>query len=66
MVDQKSGGNSLLYLPLDKLIQSTGPATETLPELQPSAQALLQPGNTIPVETRMRDGSLGRDREARP
>ena len=24
LVDQKTGGNSLLYLPLDKLIQQTG------------------------------------------
>ena len=29
LIDQKAGGNSLLYLPLDKLIQQTGPSGPT-------------------------------------
>jgi membrane protease subunit HflK len=57
MVDQK-GGNSMLYLPLDKLIESTRvPA----PVMGAVADAAAQTGDTAqsaPV--------LGRDREARP
>jgi membrane protease subunit HflK len=29
LIDQKAGSNSLLYLPLDKLIQQTGPSGPT-------------------------------------
>ncbi|MDE2117625.1 MAG: FtsH protease activity modulator HflK [Betaproteobacteria bacterium] len=71
MVDQK-GGNSLLYLPLDKLIQSTGAAA--LPDISaagrsaniaeqvaPQPAALNEPA--APVG---REGLRGRDREARP
>jgi membrane protease subunit HflK len=58
LVDQKSGG-SLLYLPLDKLIQSTNPGAE-LPAAKPAE----------PVTTHAEPASqprmfLGRDREAR-
>src|SRR5271169_5468795 len=35
LVDQK-GGSNLLYLPLDKLIQSTNPGAAPLPESQPA------------------------------
>lgn len=59
LVDQKSGSGNLLYLPLDKLIQSTAPATEAVAAKQaeqPAAQAV--PDSGI--------GQLrGRDREAR-
>jgi len=62
LVDQK-GGNSLLYLPLDKLQQIVN---------QPSAgasDAVAQPATTTaasPVDTRSRDALRSRDREARP
>ncbi len=67
LVDQKSGSNSLLYLPLDKLMQRGSSSAVSAPEVPSTAQALLQPSSSdIPVDTRMRDTSLGRDREARP
>jgi membrane protease subunit HflK len=63
MVDQKNG-NSLLYLPLDKLIETSragGAATE--------AQAVVPPitsqGNDNNAAQRARSSLLGRDREAR-
>ena len=59
MIDQKNG-NSLLYLPLDKLIESTratGAAVDALPATSQSSD------NT--AAQRARDSLLGRDREAR-
>jgi membrane protease subunit HflK len=58
LVDQKSGGGNLLYLPLDKLIQSTNPGAEML-AAKPADQA-------APVEAAPAPRTLfGRDREAR-
>ena len=69
MVDQK-GSNNLLYLPLDKLIQSTNPDAQTQPataksannaeQFAPPAPATLEPASS------MRDALRGRDREPRP
>ena len=72
MVDQKNG-NSLLYLPLDKLIQSAGTGA-TLQEIAaaghsannaeqvaPQPAALNEPATPI-----VREALRGRDREARP
>jgi membrane protease subunit HflK len=59
MIDQKNG-NSLLYLPLDKLIESTrsvGAATDASPITSQSS-------DTSSTQ-RARDSLLGRDREAR-
>jgi membrane protease subunit HflK len=57
MVDQKNG-NSLLYLPLDKLMENTrGGATRALPATSQSSD------NT--AAQRARDSLLGRDRETR-
>ena len=59
MIDQKNG-NSLLYLPLDKLIEdarSGGAAASALPVTSQSSD------NT--AAQRARDFLLGRDREAR-
>ena len=57
MVDQKNG-NSLLYLPLDKLMENTrGGATSALPATSQSSD------NT--AAQRARDSLLGRDRETR-
>ncbi|MGA8149038.1 MAG: FtsH protease activity modulator HflK [Gallionellaceae bacterium] len=67
LLDQKSGNNSLLYLPLDKLMQNANTVTVApTPDTQPVAQAVPPSTTDIPVDTRMRDSSLGRDREARP
>jgi membrane protease subunit HflK len=71
LVDQKSGNSSLLYLPLDKLIQSTAAGTPPLNELQTAAgksannaeQVAPQPVVTEPATAR--DSLRGRDREAR-
>ena len=59
MVDQKNG-NSLLYLPLDKLIEGTrtGNATTGAPP------ATSQSSDNVATQ-RARDSLLGRDREAR-
>src|SRR5574340_828313 len=61
MVDQKNG-NSLLYLPLDKLVESTRTAGGV-------AEALTAPVTTQSSDNtaaqRARDSLLGRDREAR-
>ncbi|MFN3630044.1 MAG: FtsH protease activity modulator HflK [Casimicrobiaceae bacterium] len=57
LVDQKSGGNSLLYLPLDRLMQATREAAGATPELPAPALAPTPPaasnGNT--------DRGTGRD-----
>jgi modulator of FtsH protease HflK len=66
MVDQKAG-NSLLYLPLDKLIQSTGqPVTDALTTgtIEQSA-ASSAPANEAAILPRVRETLRGRDREAR-
>jgi membrane protease subunit HflK len=60
LVDQKNG-NSLLYLPLDKLIESTRAAA-------PAAEAAAATPSPSPAESavpRPRDSGLTRDREAR-
>ncbi len=60
VVDQK-GGNSLLYLPLDKLQQIVSQPYSGAPDV-------LQPSTTTPgtVDTRSRDAFRNRDREERP
>ncbi len=64
LVDQK-GGNSLLYLPLDKLQQIANPSSASS-----TTDALLQsPAGTTtsaPVDVRSRDALRSRDREDRP
>jgi membrane protease subunit HflK len=67
MVDQKNG-NSLLYLPLDKLIETSRVGSlET--DVQPAAKADTAPvtpqGNDNTAAQRARDSLLSRDREAR-
>jgi membrane protease subunit HflK len=61
LVDQK-GGNSLLYLPLDKLQQIVAQPYSGAPDV------LAQPATTAasPADTRSRDALRTRDREARP
>ena len=61
LVDQK-GGNSLLYLPLDKLQQIVSQPYSAAPEV------LSQPAtsSTAPMDVRTRDALRSRDREDRP
>lgn len=67
MVDQKNG-NSLLYLPLDKLIESsrtTGSAVDVPAAPKPDAAPVTSQGNDNNAAQRARDSLLSRDREAR-
>jgi membrane protease subunit HflK len=67
MVDQKNG-NSLLYLPLDKLIETSragGAAAELQPVAKPDAAPVTSQGNDNNAAQRARDSLLSRDREAR-
>jgi membrane protease subunit HflK len=59
MVDQK-GGNNLLYLPLDKLIQTTGSTPASTVPVQPSIQESAS-DNSL----RTRESFRGREREIR-
>jgi membrane protease subunit HflK len=68
MVDQKNG-NSLLYLPLDKLIESsrtTGTAVDVPAAPKSDAAPVTSQGNDNNAAQRARDSLLSRDREARP
>jgi membrane protease subunit HflK len=76
MVDQQKGGNSLLYLPLDKLIQSTNPAGVVAPDVAqtPAPAVAAKPSDQQSSATtaesdaaalRARD-MLSRDRGGRP
>ncbi len=67
MVDQKNG-NSLLYLPLDKLIETGrgGAAAAEIPMIaKPDAAPVTSHGNDNSAAQRARDSLLSRDREAR-
>jgi membrane protease subunit HflK len=64
MVDQKNG-NSLLYLPLDKLIQSTRAGSLDTDVLPAAAKADTSQGSDNAATQRARDSLLNRDREAR-
>jgi len=65
MIDQKSSNGSLLYLPLDKLMQRGG-ADSAVPAqaVKPAEQAGL-PASEFAPATRARELLLGREREAR-
>jgi membrane protease subunit HflK len=66
MVDQKNG-NSLLYLPLDKLIETSRAGTVEVPSAaKTEAAPATSQGNDNTAAQRARDSLLGRDREARP
>ena len=61
LVDQK-GGNNLLYLPLDKLIQTSGPSSSS--SIAPEASAAVQ--EVVPDSaSRTREAFRGRERETR-
>ena len=63
LVDQK-GGNNLLYLPLDKLIQSTGagPGLADAPPVKAAETVVPAPESTL----RSREAFRSREREVRP
>ena len=65
LVDQK-GGNNLLYLPLDKLIQSTG-AGPGLADAPPAkAPEAVAPAPVLESTSRSREAFRSREREVRP
>jgi membrane protease subunit HflK len=65
IVDQKSGGGNLLYLPLDKLIQSTNPGAE-IPAAKPTEQLTTPAASEAPTAApRARESLFSREREAR-
>ena len=65
LVDQKGGGNNLLYLPLDKLMQATGP-TRAAPVDAMSQPADPSPGSeAAPAASRSREALRSREREPR-
>lgn len=71
MVEQQKGSNSLLYLPLDKLIQSTNPVTSPSSGMPSPARSADQAPQSSSAESeaqdlRMRDVQLGRDMRDRP
>ncbi len=63
LVDDK-GGNNLLYLPLDKLMQAAGAPTQAAVAAAPKADEPTSQVNAM--DSRSRDSFRGRDREARP
>jgi membrane protease subunit HflK len=65
MVDQKNG-NSLLYLPFDKLMEASRAGAADLPlAAKPDIAPVTSHGNDNIAAQRARDSLLGRDREAR-
>lgn len=65
VVDQKAGGQNLLFLPLDKLIQlssSQGPATENAPRAAPVPET--PPTTVTEPSSSRRDSLRSRDRES--
>ncbi len=64
MVDQKNG-NSLLYLPLDKLIETNRGTTAAPVAVEASSAVVSSAGNDNNAAQRARDSLLTRDREAR-
>jgi len=65
MVDSRSGSN-LLYLPLDKLMQSTGAAASTATTTPAATVAPPSATAELPAtDGRSRDNARGRDREGR-
>ena len=68
LIDQKNG-NSLLYLPLDKLMEATRAGAAVSTEVQPAAKADVAPATTQGSDNTAaqsaRESLLGRDRETR-
>src|SRR5512139_61573 len=67
LVDQKSGSNNLLYLPLDKLIQSTNPAPAADAAAKQAAESAAAPATPAADggAGHLRESLRSRDRESR-
>lgn len=65
LVDQK-GGNNLLYLPLDKLIQATGGGAPILADSPPARAAETVAPASAESVARTREAFRSREREVRP
>ncbi len=63
VIDSRQGSN-LLYLPLDKILQMTGPAAEAVPAA-PAATAAAATSAAAAIDSRARDAARTRDRETR-
>jgi modulator of FtsH protease HflK len=66
LVDQKSGGNSLLYLPLDRLIQQSGPAAGAASADAQAARPAVPPADAAPALEPSRSREALRSRERNP
>ena len=66
LIDSRSGGN-LMYLPLDKIMQSAGAPAAPAAAAPAPANAAPAPAPAAPAaaDTRSRDNARGRDRESR-
>ncbi len=65
LVDSKQGSN-LLYLPLDKIVQMTGPGGEAAAAAVAATPAAALPAAVVPTpDARARDAARTRDRETR-
>jgi len=64
IVDQKSG--SLLYLPLDKIMQLSGSVTSGAADATPGSESVTSAPPAIDMLPRSRDAFRTRDRESRP
>jgi membrane protease subunit HflK len=65
MVDQKAGSNSLLYLPLEKLIQQSGPAAPGTPEATTPRPPTAAPEPSMSMDpSRSREALRNRERAA--
>jgi len=65
MIDQKSSNGSLLYLPLDKLMQRGGEDLAVPAQVAKPAEQGGLPASEFAPTTRAREPLLGREREAR-
>jgi len=65
MIDQKSSNGSLLYLPLDKLMQRGGEDSAVPAQVAKPAEQGGLPASEFAPTTRAREPLLGREREAR-
>jgi membrane protease subunit HflK len=61
LVDQKSGSNNLLYLPLDKLIQSTAAGAPPMNDLQTAAGKSANNAEQVAPQAAVNDPATARD-----
>jgi membrane protease subunit HflK len=61
LVDQKNGSNNLLYLPLDKLIQSTAAGAAPMNDLQTAAGKSANNAEQVAPQAAVNDAATARD-----